>query len=534
VKRLLLIALIAALILSITACDTEEEPIEVEQDMATPVETVSVAPGTEQAQVMDVTLGEITNEPEALYGQLVRVSGSIDETIADRSVTIASSTLLDLDKVLVINVPPDQAHERNVPIEVTGEVRQFSLTGVEQAYDLDLEDGLYTGFEGNPVIVVQSAEALTLEAILGLQEGTLTAIADRPESFYGQQVAIGGAVAEIESERSFTLVSAINPVDGQVLVITRSPDVLDVVLVPGMLVQTRGEVQPFAPTELEEELGVNRADTSLDTYEGQPAILADSVYVMADDRAERLRRARVLRPANLSDERMLVAILETPTVFLDRWVKVVASAVETVGENGFTIKGTSLPTDGELLVINTFEQTITPLEQGDSVLVAGKMLLFSQDSFEETLDIDLSGAEYAAYEGQPAIIAETHRLVPQKTLRTLRESAIELILQIPGQYTGQPVTVSGGVSDTVDQRSFTLSSGGLLDPNEILVVRTSEQAQDVAVAEGDGIRISGELRLFELAEVESGFRLDLDNELYDRYQTDPVILADFVEVLAQE
>lgn len=49
------------------------------------------------------------------------------------------------------------------PVQVTGTVRRFELLTIEEELGTDLDDGLYTDFEGRLVLVADSIEPTELQ-----------------------------------------------------------------------------------------------------------------------------------------------------------------------------------------------------------------------------------------------------------------------------------------------------------------------------------------------------------------------------------
>jgi len=542
VRRLLTLILITGLVLSFTACGEEEEPEPTEQGPAAtatveateegPAETPEGAAGGLTQEPM---LEDIAENPSEYYGQTVTVYGNVDEMIGPGSITLAGTAFLDENDVLVVGAPVEaveEAEDEDVLLEVRGDVRQFDLAEIEEDFDLDLEDDAYADFEGEPVIVAESARALTAQALYSDRETTLATVIARSDDFYGEQVGVGGAVTGMVTERAFGLVPTVFPGDTPVLVVAQSEDVLDVELAPDDLVQVQGEVRRFDRAEIEEELGLDLE--AYPDYEDELLIVADSVLRMADSDAALVRRTRLLRPADIDDERMLQAIVRAPDDFYGRWTSVLGGVAQKVGERGFVLEGSSLPIEGGLLVITLFENLPVPIEEGLTVRVAGEVRQFSPTEFEEAADVDLSGGAYAEYEGQPVMVAETLRVVSDRQMRLVREGALELISRNPEVYLDQQVTVAGTVNRVLGDGAFTVLGDGLLADDEVLILGVSEGAQAVEVGEGERLRITGTLRRFDAAAMEGEVDVDLDDDSFAAFEDEAVIMAESIEATASE
>lgn len=99
---------------------------------------------------------------------------------------------------------------------------------------------------------------------------------------------------------------------------------------------------------------------------------------------------------------------------------------------------------------------------------------------------------------------------------------------------GQTVTVSAEVTRVVDDHSFVLSGEGPDLPEfedfganigeGVLVVSTDAPA----VSAGDVVQVVGEVRQFTLTGFENDLGIDLDDDLYIRFQQQVALLADQV------
>jgi hypothetical protein len=85
--------------------------------------------------------------------------------------------------------------DEQLELQVTGELGKLVLADVESEYDLDLDPALYAEYEDRPVIF---ANSMTLSPGIG-------DISERPDNFYGKEVAVRGEVAEVRSDVAFTL-----------------------------------------------------------------------------------------------------------------------------------------------------------------------------------------------------------------------------------------------------------------------------------------------------------------------------------------
>lgn len=114
-------------------------------------------------------LDELLGNPDAFYGDTVRVSGEASEVLTPLAFEIGGERdeLVDPDRnrrdpdgLLVVlggaRAPEEFAVGRTV--EVTGTFREFDLEEVEQRIDEDLAGGVFTKRESAPSIIASSVE----------------------------------------------------------------------------------------------------------------------------------------------------------------------------------------------------------------------------------------------------------------------------------------------------------------------------------------------------------------------------------------
>jgi hypothetical protein len=108
-----------------------------------------------------VTIEDVADEPERYVGQTVTVSGEVDEVVAPNAFTIG-----DDDELLVV-IPrlgpaanPAALEEDDAVVRITGQVASLELPTFEELADADLDDALFEGLEGEPVLIARSVEQL--------------------------------------------------------------------------------------------------------------------------------------------------------------------------------------------------------------------------------------------------------------------------------------------------------------------------------------------------------------------------------------
>lgn len=112
-----------------------------------------------------VTLYELTDNPEEYYGSTVTVSGELSYTLGPHAFLIVTPFGVSADDMLMISPIPlskitDQSDDTPLSqgdaVQITGEVREFELTSVEQEIGADLNNELLDYREGTPSIVASS------------------------------------------------------------------------------------------------------------------------------------------------------------------------------------------------------------------------------------------------------------------------------------------------------------------------------------------------------------------------------------------
>ncbi len=118
--------------------------------------------GDERGQNID--LESIVNDPDSFYGQVVSVRGEVDSNIDIRGMTIESAIqsgdkLLILSREALVGIgggPGVATYRSDDNVRVSGVVRQFNQAEIEQELGIDLDDEIFSTYEGQPVIIADS------------------------------------------------------------------------------------------------------------------------------------------------------------------------------------------------------------------------------------------------------------------------------------------------------------------------------------------------------------------------------------------
>jgi len=225
----------------------------------------------------NVTLDDITENPQVYAGQTVSVAGGIDEVKTERAFTIVDSTFLDLNEVLVIGAREeaiDAAVVTGSPVRVLGEVQLFDLAQLEQDLGRDLDDAAFEDWPGKPVIVADTVQ------VTEIVDATLDSITDDPAAYYGRLITVEGGIDELHGERSFTIADSTLTDANELLVIGASPEVLDTALAAEQPVRVRGVLHELAVAEIERDFDLDLQPEIEAEYEQKPVLIATNVEVV--------------------------------------------------------------------------------------------------------------------------------------------------------------------------------------------------------------------------------------------------------------
>lgn len=116
-----------------------------------------------EAPEVGVTISDIADAPEAYAGELVTVSGEVDDVLSPHAFKLGGDDFED--DLLVFSPTPLSAataspEAKGAPlqggdvVQVTGVVREFTMADVEADYEFDLDPQLETEYENTPGLFV--------------------------------------------------------------------------------------------------------------------------------------------------------------------------------------------------------------------------------------------------------------------------------------------------------------------------------------------------------------------------------------------
>jgi hypothetical protein len=273
--------------------------------------------GGAAAMGAQATVEEVTSNPQQYLGSVVTVSGNLEEVISPTAIRLSSGGILGIgeDDILVLGqeaFPPGVSERRQeLSLQVTGPVQIFNRIEFEQDWGVDLDDELFTVYEGRPYIVAQSLAMTTgepgddqLGAASGAgeegmgetegvesapeggtaagageqstgQETDLSRITENTESYLGDTVIVSGFVAKLVDSNAFSI-SPTPGAEGQGLLVVAQPQDIPAIQA-GDEVKIQGLVRSFDLKQYETELGLDMDDILLGEWDQDPSLMAISI-----------------------------------------------------------------------------------------------------------------------------------------------------------------------------------------------------------------------------------------------------------------
>lgn len=255
--------------------------------MAALVSACAKAPQRETSDgSTNVQTEEVSGNTESYIGQIVTIRSEPIEAVGENSFTVSDERFLASEPILVINAtgaPLTLPEDDGLEVQVTGEVRNFVISEVDQEFDLTLDPTTYQDYEEQPVIIAQSVA-------LAPKPGEITA---DPEQYYGQALAVTGEVGDIQSETTFTLNEERLLGSDDLLVIYAQPKAgsSSVMAAPPPTitddeqVAVTGVLRPFVVSELERDYDLTwdaGVQQQLEAdYSERPVLIATQIYQSA-------------------------------------------------------------------------------------------------------------------------------------------------------------------------------------------------------------------------------------------------------------
>jgi len=240
---------------------------------------------------------------------------------------------------------------------------------------------------------------------------TVSDITDNPSEYYDSTVTVSGEVGELIGPRAFTIGTQDDLGGGTLLVVgaQQLPNIIEgeaEEIAAEDVTQVTGPVREFNLAEIEDEVGADLDDGLFAEYEGDPAVVANTV----DLTAEAADAGEQGVAATLPD------ITDNPEEYFGQTLTVDGAVAQIIEPNAFVIVEQRLAEDEQLLddPAALADEGVLVVGGGDpapnltelqAAQVTGLYREFDLVEFEEELGTDLDDGLYADWDGRPAILA---------------------------------------------------------------------------------------------------------------------------------
>lgn len=345
---------------------------------------------------------------------------------------------------------------------------------------------------GSPMTVLQGP---------GVTVDELTADGD---AFVGQRVVVHGEVLEALAEGMFTIQD-----DAEILLVTGADPALMPQLVPGTFVRVAGDVETFDPAAFESALGTTIDDAAFGRFEGQPAIVAESVQV---------------GPLTVS------LVTDDVASFEDQVIAVAGEVSDVVGPQAFVVRDPADADGSEPLLIVTPYRAV-PGESAVSALVEARGSIQTLDTSNPTSLGDgfafLSDPAYDAFDGQSVVVAEQVQVVaPGAT------SSVGDVIAGGDELVGQSAVLRETVTEIIGDRAFIVGAG----ENRLLIIVAAGEVPP-GLAQGALIVVDGIVTRLDPATppvVDPAGSVDWNDDEIEAFAGELILVTRSVVVIASE
>lgn len=290
--------------------------------------------GAAASREKEVSISKVNKNPADYLGKTVTLKGKVNEVVGPNAVRIRSGGFFGGSEILVVDragFPPEmgtpaEAADKDLEITVTGPVRIFNRVEFESDWGIDLDQELFTVYEGQPAVVVDrlsfggeqqqdnrlgsatgSATGSTTDSAtggsgvgMGTEGGTaggtgnqamdtsaqmdLSRMLQNTDQYFGDTVTVTGYVAKIVDSNAFSL-SPTQGTGGDGILVIAGKD--NPRLTAGSKVKVSGLVRSFDRRQFESELSVDLDDALYGAWDQDPSIRANSISTLESPTASR-------------------------------------------------------------------------------------------------------------------------------------------------------------------------------------------------------------------------------------------------------
>lgn len=251
--------------------------------------------------------------------------------------------------------------------------------------------------------VIALFDWLADDDIGALRGVTVSEIYANPQAFYDEDdITVSGEVSRVLHPFAYTIGG--EAFGGQELLVVGPPPAVvseerteERPILRSDIVQIAGELRPFQPTAIEEEIGADLDEERFAQFEGEPVLVAASTALTP--------RFPLLGGEFVSVEE----VLEDPEEWFDDTVTVSGEVVRVLGPNLFVFAGEE---GNELVVVDaTGDITGSAAVEANVVQVSGPVVPFDLAAVEALAGVELDEAVATDLAGYPTIVGRAIRVI---------------------------------------------------------------------------------------------------------------------------
>lgn len=128
--------------------------------------------------------------------------------------------------------------------------------------------------------------------------------------------------------------------------------------------------------------------------------------------------------------------------------------------------------------------------------------------------------------GEPqAITPTTQQQLQNQVSREVVDEEVEEVADKTDELIGKSVTIRTQPIRLVGPTSFTVRDEELIEDQDILIINATNQPFTLPSTNNIPIQITGQVRRFDLDQINQDYNLDLQSDYYSNYENQPVIVA---------
>lgn len=224
--------------------------------------------------------------------------------------------------------------------------------------------------------------------------------------------------------------------------------------------------------------------------------------------------------------------VENPNEYQDESVTVSGEVNQVLDPFAYTIGGEEFADGHELLIIGppppvTDDGTAEPetsVQPEDIVQVSGNLRQTDVAEIEQDMEIEISADIPQELQDQPILVAQGSVVTARQQPAQGDVVEVEELIENQDEYIGDAATIEGEVTDSFEQAAVEVDG-------ELLVIDTTETLTEQALEEAESVQAAGEIIAYDQEAIQDEVDLDIDGSDLDRFEGQPVMLADALQLL---